>query len=785
MSAGPHIFGVRHLSPGAGYHLRAFLDEVQPTAVLIEGLSDADDQIVHLTAADTRPPVAILAYTQAPPVRTLVYPLSDYCAEYQALLWAREHGAHAAFIDLPSEVFLALERPQRLAAGDGIEPEAAGDNHQGETESTEEKVGVKEPGRLTRGSLYQRLTEQAGETDYETYWERRFEQNLSPDSYRRAAFEFGRGIRELAEDRPRELAENLVREASMRRRIAETLAAGHRPERVVAVVGAFHAPVLVGEGPEFALMTDAELAALPRVASRLTLMPYSYFKLSSQSGYGAGNHAPAYFGLLHELMRDGDLAGLPARYLADIARRLREGGTPRSVAEVIEGTRLARTLAALGGGSAPTLADLRDAAVTCLGHGDRGTVAEAMARLEVGTAIGALAEGVSQTSIQDDFNRELKRLKLESYKTPVARDLDLDLRENRRVQSEAAAWVDLHRSRFLFRLRFLGVPFARLRTVRQDAATWAEGWVLQWTPEGEIALVESTLRGETVELAAAFELLKQLDECRSLSAAAALVRSVGECALWNCLGATERTLQGLATDADSFTECAGAARELAGLIRYGSVRQLDPAPLRPLLAQLFLRGTLLLPDAAGCDTAAAPGVRDGIAALNATALENDHEVDETRWTATLRELADRDDRNPTLSGYACAILLERGLLDDAALAREVSRRLSPGIAADLGAGWFEGLSQRNRPALLSRLSLWRELAGYVASLDDGEFRRALVFLRRSFGGFAPAEKRQIAENLGEVWGVHADQASELLGGELTETEAANLKELESFDFDDL
>ena len=187
-----------------------------------------------------------------------------------------------------------------------------------------------------------------------------------------------------------------------------------------------------------------------------------------------------------------------------------------------------------------------------------------------------------------------------------------------------------------------------------------------------------------------------------------------------------------------------------------------------------------------CGTAAAaPGVRDGIAALNATALENDREVDEARWTTTLRELSDRDDRNPTLSGYACAILLERGLLDDAALAREVGRRLSPGIAADLGAGWFEGLSQRNRPALLSRLSLWQQLADYVAGLDDGEFRRALVFLRRAFGRFAPAEKRQIAENLGEVWGVNADQASELLGGELSETETEKLKELENFDFDDL
>ena len=58
---------------------------------------------------------------------------------------------------------------------------------------------------------------------------------------------------------------------------------------------------------------------------------------------------------------------------------------------------------------------------------------------------------------------------------------------------------------------------------------------------------------------------------------------------------------------------------------------------------------------------------------------------------------------------------------------------------------------------------------YVASLDDEQFRRALVFLRRAFGGFSPQEKRHIAENLGEYWGVDADAASELIEQPLTET----------------
>ena len=43
-----------------------------------------------------------------------------------------------------------------------------------------------------------------------------------------------------------------------------------------------------------------------------------------------------------------------------------------------------------------------------------------------------------------------------------------------------------------------------------------------------------------------------------------------------------------------------------------------------------------------------------------------------------------------------AILLERGVVSEDLLSKEVSRRLSPGVPADLGAGWFEGLAGKNR-----------------------------------------------------------------------------------------
>src|SRR5262249_29323067 len=151
---------------------------------------------------------------------------------------------------------------------------------------------------------------------------------------------------------------------------------------------------------------------------------------------------------------------LPMLYLSQIARHLRESGTHRSTAEVIEGVRLARTLAALHEGLAPALCDLRDAAVTLIGHGELSTVSGAVSHVEAGTAIGELPRGVSQTSIQTDFERELGRLKLEKYRSTVKQELQLDLRENRRAKSDESAFLDLYRSCFFHRLTMLGIGFA-------------------------------------------------------------------------------------------------------------------------------------------------------------------------------------------------------------------------------------------------------------------------------------------------------------------------------------
>ena len=186
--SGPVFFGVRHLSPAAAYHLRRALDEAQPRLVLVEGPSDLNDQMQWLCHPETRFPAAILAYTQTPPVGTILWPFAVYSPEVQAILWAREHRVECRFMDLPSSVFLAFREAEM-----GREEE--------------------EPSAPTTESVYKRLETLTGE-EHDTFWERHFEQT---EDYRSAANAFGRELRAASEDSRRDRAENIVREAYMKR----------------------------------------------------------------------------------------------------------------------------------------------------------------------------------------------------------------------------------------------------------------------------------------------------------------------------------------------------------------------------------------------------------------------------------------------------------------------------------------------------------------------------------------------------------------------------------------
>lgn len=765
----PVCFGIRHLSPAGACHLRRLLDERAPELILVEGPSDFTGLMNDIVREETKPPIAIMAYTKESPIRTILYPFAEYSPEYQAICWAREHGVACRFIDLPSEVFLGLQAVR--LSGEALACRAA------ETEKIPPSAGEESMDRSD--SIYRLLDERCGHGGHEAFWEYTMEHCTTPEEYMEGAMLFGGELRALTEGGDGDWPETLVREAYMRRQIEDAAKEGFSPGRTVIVTGAYHIDGLRSGEPA---MTDQEFDRLPHSDCSVTLMPYSYYRLSSRSGYGAGNRAPSYYGLIWKSFLEQDQELYLYSYFTSISSWQREHGFPVSSAEVIEAVGLAKSLAALKGHRLPALCDLRDAAVTCMGHGNFSEIALAAASVEIGAVTGSLPQGVSRTSLQDDFYRNLQELKLEKYRSEVVETLALDLREKLSVKSEAAAFRDLNRSFFLHRLRVLGIGFGKIQPVKQEDATWAEAWTLRWTPEVEIELVEATLKGDTVNQAASFAMREQVEQAPDLCKAAKILEDAFCCGMPETVSYVTGVLQHLTSDSPALSDLAASAESISVAMRFGDIRRLDCAPLLPVMEQIFLRACLLLADACRCDDQAAQQVIASIERLNVVCLHHDF-LDEERFVRLLEEIASRDDLNTRISGFCAAILLERGRMMDDELGREVQRRLSKGIPAELGAGWFAGLSARNRYALIARLSLWRELNDYLDTLDDEEFKRALLFLRRAFSDFSAKEKADVAEDLGEIWQVNKDQVSEVLSRSLKTDELELLDSLDDFDFD--
>lgn len=738
-------FGIRHFSPAGAYFVRQFLDKVKPDLVLIEGPADFDFLIDDIVSKKLVPPFAIMAYTKEAPIDTILYPFAEYSPEYQAILWARENNKECRFFDLESDIMLGFGRT--------------------DDDTKDEETISKEPEK------------NKSDVDMEGFWERNLEQSENMEAYRAGSALFGESLRKDTKSDDKSFARDIIRESFMKRKIKEYIKKGFDTEKIVAITGAFHTSAI--ESLEGA-MTDNEYKELKRRESNITLMPYSYYRLSKRTGYGAGNAAPAYYELLWQGFINGDITYHERKYLSSLAKYMREHGGIVSSAQVIEATRLARELAIIRGGSIPTLEDLKDASITCMGGGSFGEMAMGFAETDIGKKIGNVPQDAMQTSIQSDFTLKLKQLKLEKYKELVATPLQLDLRENLRVKSQESAFLDLNRSFFLYRLVVLGIDFAKIKKSNQDNATWAENWILQWTPEAEIQIVESVLKGDTILDAVAFVLGEKLSEATKISDIAEVIEAAFNCGMPKIVEGAKRSLDEMANGALSMNDIADTVSKLSNMISFGDIRKLDRKPLEPIVKRLCIRASLMLVGESACDDIAAATLAEDIQKIHSVFMMQDF-LDESFWFDKLIELSNRDDLNTKISGLATAILLDAGKIDEPTLRMEVSRRLSMGMPAELGANWFAGLSMRNHYALIGRLTLWESLSEYLDTLDEEEFRRSVVFLRRAFVEYSAKEKDMIAENLGEIWGLNAQAVSEIVNSEIKEVDT---EILEDFDFGD-
>ena len=707
------LFGIRHHGAGSARHLMAALRDFQPDCILLEGPPEADALLALAADAAMRPPVALLAYRPDAPQQAVYYPFAAFSPEWQAIRYAAQAGIPLQFCDLPLAHSLYEE-----AASDDSDEDAADD--EGDSDAEDEDAA-----ELPRhGDPFDELAAIAGLPDGEAFWEALVEQRRDSTEIFAAVAEAVTALREARGDtNPRDT----LREAWMRKTLRQ---AEKTYQRIAVVCGAWHVPALAAQVA--AKDDNALLKGLAKVKVDCTWIPWTNSRLSFASGYGAGLAAPGWYAHLWAHPDDDGV-----RWIGRAAALLRAQGHDISAAHVIETVRLANASAALRGQSQPRLADHLEALTAIVGMGDDTVLRLIEREWLIGDAIGSVPAATPQLPLIADVQAQRKKLRL--VESDEAKTLELDLRKP----------LDLQRSIHFHRMRLLGIDDAEMLPAR-GKGTFKEAWSYRYQPESHITLTERAPYGNTLAAAAQGYVAERLQQARSLAELTALLAAVLPADLPALVATLTRHIADLSATQDNLADSLAALPNLADTVRYGNVRELDPAPLLAVLDTLLAR-------------LAAGGVQgclnidyDSAQALFAPIRQADYQLGlldnaalDAYWRRFLESVLAADRAHPLLSGNAARLLFDKQHLDAGRCAELLAQNLSAANPSEHAAYWLEGYLYQSGTVLLLHDPLWHILDDWLRALTPEHFTELLPLLRRTFGSFEPGERRQLGDKARE------------------------------------
>lgn len=746
-----YVFGIRHHGPGSARSLVQALKKLQPDCILIEGPPEADDIVPLAFDKDMQPPVAILVYAPDNPKQAVYYPFAEFSPEWQALQYGLKNYLPVRFMDLPISIQMGIEN-EVLAASTAEETQAVegeitnlsrneAENLENNSGSTNDETDEFDQEALLDGTTEEYfdprhdplvlLAQAAGYADSERWWEHMVEERQTQGDIFAAILEAMTALRtELDQEHPRLEAEALReqrREAHMRKTIRAAEQQGF--SKIAVICGAWHAPALQDLSTTKA--DNAVLKGLPKVKTVATWIPWTYERLSTQSGYGAGVESPGWYAHMWQ-----HPAHLTTQWLTKVAHTFRHEGIDISSAHVIETVRLAETLAALRERPQPTLAEMNEAIQSVMLFGDAQPMQLLKQKLLIGTELGAVPESTPQTPLQIDLTQQQKRLKLK----PSAADeaLVLDLRKP----------IDLERSHLLRRLIILNIHWGQAGERVSGKGTFKESWRILWQPEFTIRLIEAGYWGTTVEQAATYSLLHQANNQPSLEQLATLTQ---QALLANLPEAIDQIMQRLEAEAavsSDVLHLMQALPELAHLLRYGDVRKTSLDQVEQVVKGIVTRICIGLPNACS-------GLNNDAAENAFKLLQSTHESIQLlaqpeltrQWQNTLLSLLNLAGLPYLLMGRSCRLLLDSQVINAEESAKRLNLALSLANDPLDAAAWIEGLLRGSGQLLIHDQILWQLIDNWLNELKADTFQALLPVLRRTFTTFTTSERKQMGQRV--------------------------------------
>jgi Family of unknown function (DUF5682) len=721
------VFGIRHHGPGSAKSLVKAFDEWLPDCVLVEGAPDADNLIHHVSNEGLKPPVALLVYNPKNLQQASYYPFAEFSPEWQAMKWALEKTVPVSFMDLPLSLSFSVENKNSLVPViDFLEEEGNILKNEENTEGGIDSANKKPKSRIQNDPLHY-MADLAGYSDSERWWEITFEQNDNPIEIFETILDMMTVLRK--ELNRLESTETLLREAYMRKIIRKAQNDGFN--RIAVVCGAWHAPVLAQIQNFKEKMDNDALKGLKKLTTEATWVPWSYDRLSRDSGYGAGVVSPAWYELLF-----GKRPNATVRWMTKAARLLRKEDLSASSAHSIEAVRLAETLAILRGRSIAGLDELEEAALSIFCDGYDTPMKLVREKLVIGDVIGRVPPEIPQVPLQRDLEASVKTARLsKEYTTSEAITKELDLRKE----------INLFASHLLHRLVLLNIPWGKpMKGSRYKQGTFKEIWKLLWKPDYAIRIIEAAQWGNTVEEAATNFVIKRVDTLTTLAELTELVEKALNAELKGTIPKLVKKLQEMSALSEDVLALMDALPTLVNIVKYGNVRGTDAQAVAEVINEWIPRVCIGLPMACvNCDDDATALIFSKLQNTNqAINLLNQKEHSEI-WLKTLHQISDLKDVNGLLVGGCVRILFDKNRLDISKTAVRMRYALSRGSEVSYAAAWLEGFLNGSGLLLIHNESLWRILDEWVDELEMARIQELLPILRRIFANLSPSERQKL------------------------------------------
>jgi hypothetical protein len=495
------------------------------------------------------------------------------------------------------------------------------------------------------------------------------------------------------------------------------------------------------------------------------MAPYSYFRISELSGYGAGNRAPRFYELCFERHSAGDSQlQVVIEHVSEVIKQARSAGDPLSTADGISATQHAMMLARLRGRREPVLDDIRDAVLTCCCKGnptaDAGNLLEAMDEVNIGTKLGRVTDRIGRLPIVADFYEQLRRLDIEEF---AAREKVITYTLDKRQPSDAA------RSAFLHRLIFLGIPVGGVHREQSPfgQSILKEQWRVKWDPKIEPSLIERNLHGDNIE-AAATTLLKECLSKSSLEAVEAarqLVQAM-DMDLPLLISQAEQSC-GQAVDHDvRFGSLAGALSSLLLLERYAIYRNLGRQSLLSIIDRCFDRACFAVPGVASVAEEQWDGVVEGLLALAEPVMQRD-DLDADLFAAHVSQAA-RVSAVPFLRGVFLGVLTEMRRVKPEFIASELAAFARSAPDQQVLAGDFlHGVLKVSKTAIMvGATALVRAVDELLRAAERDTFLTMVPRLRAAFEALHARQRDGVAARVAELYGLEESQSLRKLGTSL-------------------